>query len=122
MNKFKSFLGENIVLLDGGMGTLLQARGLAVGEYPERWNLSNPDVIVDIQADYFDAGSNVVCTNTFGANALKFADDELEAIIAAAIKNAKKRPRGENIVVCLSGRGDKDMNSVMNYLKGKKND
>ncbi len=90
MNKFKSFLSENIVLLDGGMGTLLQARGLAVGEYPERWNLSNPDVIVDIQADYFDAGSNVVCTNTFGANALKFADDELEAIIAAAIKNAKK--------------------------------
>ena len=42
--------------------------------------------------------------------------------VAQAIKNAKKRKRGENIVVCLSGRGDKDMNSVMNYLKGKEND
>ena len=90
MNKFKSFLSENIVFLDGGMGTLLQARGLVAGEYPERWNLSNPSVIVEIQTAYFDAGSNVVCTNTFGANALKFDDDELEAIIAAAIQNAKK--------------------------------
>ena len=90
MNNFKSFLNENIVLLDGGMGTLLQARGLAAGELPERWNLSHPEVIVDVQTQYFNAGSNVVCTNTFGANALKFADDELEAIIAAAIKNAKE--------------------------------
>ena len=89
MSSFKSFLNKNIVLLDGGMGTLLQARGLAAGEYPERWNLSHPDVIVDIQTQYFNAGSNVVCTNTFGANALKFADEELEAIIAAAIQNAK---------------------------------
>ena len=89
MNNFKSFLNENIVLLDGGMGTLLQARGLAAGELPERWNISHPEVIVDIQTQYFNAGSNVVCTNTFGANALKFADEELEAIIAAAIQNAK---------------------------------
>ncbi|MBO7341912.1 MAG: homocysteine S-methyltransferase family protein, partial [Clostridia bacterium] len=89
MNKFKSFLSENIVLLDGGMGTLLQARGLAAGELPERWNLTHPEVIVDIQTQYFNAGSNVVCTNTFGANALKFEDAELEAIIAAAIHNAK---------------------------------
>ena len=90
MNKFKSFLSENIVLLDGGMGTLLQARGLAAGELPERWNLTHPEVIVDIQTQYFNAGSNVVCTNTFGANALKFAESELEAIICAAIQNAKE--------------------------------
>ncbi len=90
MNKFKSFLNENTVLLDGGMGTLLQARGLAAGEYPERWNIVHPEIIVDIQTQYFNAGSNVVCTNTFGANALKFGEEELEAIIAAAIKNAKE--------------------------------
>ncbi len=89
MNNFNSFLNENIVLLDGGMGTLLQARGLQAGEYPERWNITHPEVIVDIQTQYFNAGSNVVCTNTFGANALKFGDDELERIIAAAIQNAK---------------------------------
>ena len=72
------------------MGTLLQARGLQAGEHPERWNLSHPDVIVDIQRAYFDAGSNIVCTNTFGANCLKFAKDELEEIVRAAIENAKR--------------------------------
>ena len=51
-----------------GMGTLLQEAGLAPGELPERWNLTHPDVIEKIQRGYFDAGSNVVNTNTFGAN------------------------------------------------------
>ena len=83
-------LKNNILYLDGGMGTLLQARGLGVGELPERWNLSNPDAIVDIQKAYFDAGANVVNTNTFGANCLKFEADELEKIIAAAIVNARR--------------------------------
>ncbi|MBQ8310948.1 MAG: homocysteine S-methyltransferase family protein, partial [Clostridia bacterium] len=91
---FLAFLKEDkkhqAVYLDGGMGTLLQARGLQAGEHPERWNLSHPDDIVEIQKAYFDAGSNVVCTNTFGANCLKFAEDELEEIIRAAIENAKR--------------------------------
>ncbi|MBQ8605532.1 MAG: homocysteine S-methyltransferase family protein [Clostridia bacterium] len=86
---FKEYLKNNIVYLDGGMGTLLQAQGLRPGEHPERWNLSHPDIITSIHKSYFDAGSNVVCTNTFGANSLKFAEDELENIIMAAIFNAK---------------------------------
>ncbi len=85
---FKEYLKQNIVRLDGGMGTLLQQQGLQAGEHPERWNLSHPDVITAIHQAYFDAGSNVVCTNTFGANILKFADDELEQIIKAAVSNA----------------------------------
>ena len=84
------YLKNNIVYLDGGMGTLLQKRGLKPGELPERWNISNPDVIADIQRAYFDAGSNIICTNTFGANSLKFGDDELKDIIEAAIANAKR--------------------------------
>ena len=72
------------------MGTLLQSAGLAAGEHPERWNLSHPDVITAIHRDYFDAGSNVVCTNTFGANVLKFCEEELNEIISAAVANAKK--------------------------------
>ena len=67
------------------MGTLLQARGLRAGEMPERWNLSHAEEIVAIHKAYFDAGSNVVNTNTFGANCLKFGADELDAIIGAAI-------------------------------------
>lgn len=85
---FSEFLKDNIVYLDGGMGTLLQAKGLKPGDAPERWNISHPDVICVIHRDYFDAGSNVVCTNTFGANTLKYSKDELEKIIRAAVKNA----------------------------------
>ncbi len=87
---FSDYLKNNIVYLDGGMGTLLQAQGLLPGEHPERWNISNPEIITDIHKSYYDSGSNVVCTNTFGANSLKFNDDELEEIIKAAISNAKK--------------------------------
>ena len=83
-------LKNNILYLDGGMGTLLQARGLLAGELPELWNLSHPDVITNIHKQYFDAGSNVVNTNTFGANCLKFGVDELDAIIGTAIKNARR--------------------------------
>ena len=85
---FKEFLSTNTVYLDGGMGTLLQKQGLKSGEHPETWNITHPDVITKIHRDYFDSGSNVVCTNTFGANCLKFCDDELEEIIKAAVSNA----------------------------------
>ncbi len=86
---FAEFLQNNTVCLDGGMGTLLQERGLRAGEHPERWNISHPEVIREIHKSYYDAGSNVVCTNTFGANCLKFSDEELEAIVRAAIENAR---------------------------------
>ena len=84
------FIRDHIAYLDGGMGSLLQQKGLLPGELPERWNISHPDVITQIQKDYFDAGSNIVCTNTFGANALKFDDDELEAVIRAAVEKANR--------------------------------
>ncbi len=87
---FREFLKDNIVILDGGMGTLLQSKGLLPGELPERWNIMHPEVVRDIHKAYFDAGSNVVCTNTFGANSLKFSDTELEEIVKSAIENAKE--------------------------------
>lgn len=87
---FKEFLNNNLVYLDGGTGTLLQLKGLKAGEYPERWNVTHSEIITEIHKAYYDAGSNVVCTNTFGANSLKFNDDELEEIIKHAIFNVKK--------------------------------
>lgn len=84
-----SFLKDNIVFLDGGMGTLLQQEGLKPGERPECWNITHSDVIQKIHKSYYDAGSHIVSTNTFGANILKFTDEELEKTIAAAVKNAK---------------------------------
>ena len=83
------FLKNNTLFLDGGMGTLLQASGLSAGEMPETWNLSRPEVIREIHKSSFDAGRNVVVTNTFGANTLKFQGSELENIISSAIAHAK---------------------------------
>ena len=91
--KITEFLKNNTVFLDGGMGTLLQERGLCPGELPERWNTEHPEVIRDIHRAYFDAGSNVVNTNTFGANVLKFPAEELELIIKTAIENARAAAR-----------------------------
>ena len=87
--KFRDFLKSNTVMLDGGMGTLLQARGLLPGELPERWNITHPNAVRDIHRAYFEAGSNVVSTNTFGASSLKFSDGELREIIEAAFENAR---------------------------------
>ena len=86
----RNFMKENTVYLDGGMGTLLQQSGLLPGELPERWNITHPDVIVNIHREYFESGSNVVNTNTFGANLLKFSRDELDEIIRRAVENANK--------------------------------
>ncbi|MBQ4605217.1 MAG: homocysteine S-methyltransferase family protein, partial [Clostridia bacterium] len=83
------FTKENLLVLDGGMGTLLQAAGLAPGESPEQWNLTHPDVVTGIHRDYFRAGSHVVNTNTFGANLLHFGADELDEIVKAAVQNAR---------------------------------
>jgi len=86
---FSEFLKKHLVILDGGMGTLLQEKGLGRGEMPELWNLTHPEEIIRIHQDYFDAGSHVVCTNTFGANLLKFSAEELEKVIFQAVSNAK---------------------------------
>ena len=88
--KLSEFLQKNIVILDGGMGTLLQERGLQPGEAPERWNLTHANDVVAIHKAYFDSGSNIVNTNTFGANTLHFSEDELEEIIRAAVANVRR--------------------------------
>ena len=79
---------NSITYFDGGMGTMLQDRGLAPGELPELWNISHRDVIIDIHRQYYASGCNILKANTFGANRLKF--DNLEEIITAAIDNAKE--------------------------------
>lgn len=87
--KITEFLKNNTVFLDGGMGTLLQERGLLPGELPEIWNLTHPEVIRSIHRAYYDAGSHIVNTNTFGANILKFSAKDLDKIVKSAIENAR---------------------------------
>ena len=91
--KITEYWKDHVVRLDGGMGTLLQAKGLRAGELPERWNISRGKAVSAIHRDYFNAGSNVVSTNTFGANRLKFSAVELDAIVAAAVANARAAAR-----------------------------
>lgn len=86
----RDFIKNNIVYLDGGMGTLLQKSGLQPGELPEKWNISHPEIICEIHRSYYDSGSNVVNTNTFGANILKFSREELDEIIRHAVENAAR--------------------------------
>ena len=85
-------LGKELLYFDGGMGTLLQSKGLKPGELPEVWNLTHADELVDVHRQYFEAGSDIVLTNTFGANALKFHDSKygLKEIVDAAVRNVKK--------------------------------
>lgn len=85
-------LGKELLFFDGGTGTLLQERGLKPGELPEVWNLEHTEELVDIHRQYFEAGSDIVLANTFGANALKFqnTDYELEDIVTAAIVSVKE--------------------------------
>ena len=90
-------LGKELLFLDGGMGTLLQAEGLAPGELPETWNIEHPEKVEAIHRRYYEAGSDVVLANTFGANICKFHDDRytVEEVIRAGIANAKRA--GEQI-------------------------
>ncbi|MEE8886196.1 MAG: homocysteine S-methyltransferase family protein [Eubacteriales bacterium] len=77
------------IYFDGGTGSVLQAMGLLPGEYPEMWNLEHPDRIIKLHKSYYEAGSNIVVTNTFGANRLKFGDRTAE-IVKAAVKLARQ--------------------------------
>ncbi len=90
MNPIFSQLGARPVFFDGAMGTILQQNGLKAGELPETWNLSHPELITSIHADYLAAGCQIVKSNTFGANRFKFPGEELETIITAGISHAKK--------------------------------
>lgn len=65
------------VVTDGAWGTQLQARGLAIGEFPDAWNLTHPERVSEVARAYVNAGSRVILTNTFGANRVRLAENSL---------------------------------------------
>ncbi len=85
-------MDHEIILLDGGMGTMLQAAGLPLGELPEKWNISHPDEVIRIQREYAGAGSRILFANTFGANRYKTAGCGYspEELIRAGIRCARE--------------------------------
>ena len=86
------FRQSNTILLDGGMGTMLQAAGLKLGARPEELNITDPALIQGIHGQYAAAGSRIVNANTFGASAHKLAGSAytLEQVITAGIENCKR--------------------------------
>ncbi len=95
--------GKGIVLLDGAMGTVLQQRGLPPGQQPELLNFTRPELLEAVYREYAAAGSQVVCANTFGANALKLArcGRSVEEVVTAAVSLAKRSVAGTGVRVAL---------------------
>lgn len=89
---FRELLGNRILFFDGGMGTLLQERGLQTGEVPETWNIRHPEVIRQIHEEYLLAGCNIVTANTFGVNAYKCKnlDYTVDELVSAGLQLARE--------------------------------
>ncbi|MBQ7385104.1 MAG: homocysteine S-methyltransferase family protein [Ruminococcus sp.] len=90
----KEKLSQEIIIFDGAMGTMLQAKNLPKDVLPETYNITHPEVITDIHLEYLKAGADVISANTFGANLLKFSEEELKSVIDSAISCAEKAREG----------------------------
>ncbi len=86
-------LGKKILFFDGGLGSMLQEKGLAAGELPETWNLTHKEDITEVAYAYLEAGADIINMNTFGANRLKFpkgSEYDVETVITAAYEAARE--------------------------------
>ena len=102
---------QNILYLDGGMGTLLQSMGLRGGERPERWNILHPDKVLKVHAAYLAAGCDIVTANTFGATRAHLGD-EAEACMRAGVRLARQA-----VMAAGRGRVAADMGSLGRLLR-----
>lgn len=96
-------LKNDKLIFDGAMGTMLQNRGLKIGQLPEALNITSSDVVIDIHKKYIKAGADIITTNTFGANKYKLIDSNytVKEVIDAAIGNARKAIEDKDIYIAL---------------------
>ena len=94
---------SEIILLDGGMGTMLQAAGLPIGQLPELWNVTRPEAVTAIHRRYVEAGSRVLYTNTFGANRYKAAGcgRSVRELVEGGVRCARAAAEGHDVKVAL---------------------
>ena len=99
------------ILADGAWGTELQARGLAVGDFPDAWNLSHPERVAEVAQAYVESGSEVILTNTFGANRLRLDDheraDHLVEINRRGVEISRRAADGRALVFASIGPSGK---------------
>lgn len=102
MSKILERLKNEILVLDGSMGALLQSKGLPPGYAPDLWNMEKPEVIKSVHAEYVQAGSDIILTNTFGASCLRLkefqAENNLIKINQMAVLNARKAAGDKSLV------------------------
>ena len=104
---FREKLKTGFIVLDGAFGTQLQKHGLKGGELPERLNYLNPELIQAIHRDYVNAGSDVLTTNTFGANRKKMgSSEEVKKVILSAVDNARKASNGRFVFLDIGPIGE----------------
>ncbi len=101
-SKLREWLAGGLLISDGAWGTELQARGLPPGAAPDAWNLSNPAAVESVARAYADAGSQVILTNTFRANAIAMQGD-LDAINRAGVEISKRAAAGRALVFASIG-------------------
>lgn len=96
-------LKNKILVFDGAMGTMLQSMGLQIGELPEVLNIKSPEIVTQVHREYIKAGSNIITTNTFGANEIKLKNSKftVEKIVSSAVENAKKSIDDEDVYIAL---------------------
>lgn len=94
---------KKYILLDGAMGTMLQKRGLKLGEIPEELNITSPEIIEEIHRLYIEAGSDIIYTNTFGANGYKLSRSgyRVGEIVEAGVTIARKACQGTECLTAL---------------------
>lgn len=94
---------KKFIILDGAMGTQLQARGLKTGECPEALNVTHPDTVREIHRSYIEAGSDIVYTNTFGANSYKLSESgySVSELVRAGVRTAKEAAGESGVLAAL---------------------
>jgi len=99
------------VLTDGAWGTQLQARGLKPGEVPDLWNLTRPETVSEVASAYVAAGSQIILTNTFGANRFRLADagaaDKVQAVNEAGARISREAAGSSAFVFASMGPSGK---------------
>jgi len=107
----QQFVSRGLVITDGAWGTELQARGLGLGDFPDAWNLTHPDRVGEVARAYVEAGSQVILTNTFGANRVRMAElaaaSRVEEINRRGVEISREAARGRAAVFASIGPSGK---------------